>query len=79
MTNLKPCPFCGGEAELKDGNLYCDKTFYVKCKNCKAMTDRTLVNHPAMALDGSLIEKTRYTEKQAKKQSNRSMEQEREQ
>lgn len=29
---LKPCPFCGGEAELRNEG-YCS---FVKCKNCGA-------------------------------------------
>jgi Lar family restriction alleviation protein len=34
MANkLKPCPFCGGEAEVHGGQFY-----WVQCKNCKAET-----------------------------------------
>lgn len=35
---LKPCPFCGGEAFLKDGNPTTFGTFeaLVICKNCSA-------------------------------------------
>ena len=29
MSELKPCPFCGGEAELVD----CEAFFYVRCSN----------------------------------------------
>lgn len=34
MTNLKPCPFCGGEAQLVMNGW---KAF-VQCKRCKAKT-----------------------------------------
>lgn len=35
--NLKPCPFCGGEACILTRNRI---TFYVKCSKCYAMIDR---------------------------------------
>ena len=37
MSELKPCPFCGGEAEIKNtrvGRPY----FAVVCSNCRAST-----------------------------------------
>ena len=30
MTELKPCPFCGGKAEIKDGGDGCHK---IECEN----------------------------------------------
>lgn len=39
---LKPCPFCGGEAKLNKitgGKLFSRLTgFYVKCKTCRTST-----------------------------------------
>ena len=32
MNKLKPCPFCGGEAELVDGWVL----KWVRCKKCSA-------------------------------------------
>lgn len=32
MTKLKPCPFCGGEAEIVDLECY-GARYYVKCTN----------------------------------------------
>lgn len=46
MTNkLKPCPFCGGEAEERTDNddspCNHDDWFYIKCKNCNAQSGMT--------------------------------------
>lgn len=34
---LKHCPFCGGEAKIK--NNYVNKDIYVECRNCYSRTD----------------------------------------
>ena len=35
--NLKPCPFCGGEAEII--NIKPDRPYFaVKCKECRAQS-----------------------------------------
>lgn len=36
MSELKPCPFCGGEAELTGFDA---PEYWVWCPNCKASTD----------------------------------------
>lgn len=36
MSKLKPCPFCGGEAELTGFDA---PEYWVWCPNCKASTD----------------------------------------
>ena len=33
MSNLKPCPFCGGEAEVKR-HAEISTAYYVACTNC---------------------------------------------
>jgi Lar family restriction alleviation protein len=33
MSELKPCPFCGGEAEATEYN---DSDYTIMCKNCHA-------------------------------------------
>lgn len=35
MTEFKPCPFCGGEAEYRDGS---STTPYIRCKECGCRT-----------------------------------------
>lgn len=46
MTDLKPCPFCGGKAEfarkqVKTKGHWCDAV-YVRCTNCDARSNRLL-------------------------------------
>ena len=36
MDKLKPCPFCGGEAELYEDD--CSSKFYVCCEACGCST-----------------------------------------
>lgn len=41
---LKPCPFCGGEAEVNvidydETDLDMDSTWWVQCRECGALTD----------------------------------------
>lgn len=40
MSNLKPCPFCGGEAILEDcgGCMNCGR-FFVRCTKCEIAQD----------------------------------------
>lgn len=41
MSELKPCPFCGGEAELIE-HRFCDipNTYGVRCPICRVQTDQ---------------------------------------
>ena len=34
---LKPCPFCGGDAELEHDTTFTNR-FYVKCRECAEST-----------------------------------------
>lgn len=42
MVQLKPCPFCGGEAELKKDSYYAGavkvERVYCRCSNCGIAT-----------------------------------------
>lgn len=40
MEELKPCPFCGGEAELRFFNNGPSFSYRVECLNCTAMVGR---------------------------------------
>ena len=40
MTDLKPCPFCGGEAaEDEEDQRFTRYPYYVECHNCGARSD----------------------------------------
>lgn len=67
MDKLKPCPFCGGEAELKHLIVY-NSSFFVRCTACYARTDYVWIDHPCMKAAG-LDESTRYTEEQVEAES----------
>lgn len=41
-AELNPCPFCGGEAEIKPNNIYTEKGLCVRCKNCNVHTKTIL-------------------------------------
>lgn len=39
MSELKPCPFCGGEAKLENLSLVTDRAFWVvHCSKCRVST-----------------------------------------
>lgn len=61
---LKPCPFCGGEAELRDGHVYMSETRVVLCTKCHARILPVFIDHPSFNAKG-LDETTRYTVEQA--------------
>ena len=47
MAEVKPCPFCGGAAELKSA-IYGGDTFFVVCHACEIRT--FLFSSPATAV-----------------------------
>lgn len=44
---LKPCPFCGCEAELHRSKVYLDDAVQIHCKKCGVYTPKRLINHLA--------------------------------
>ena len=40
MNELKPCPFCGGEAKtiISEGGDYTEDLYWIVCKCCEAET-----------------------------------------
>ena len=55
-AKLKPCPFCGGEAEIKKCGIICDEAYVVVCKECKVRTRMEFINRPK--IDEEKTEKT---------------------
>ena len=44
-TELKPCPFCNGEAEIKKGKAYYIDAVYAHCTKCGATMPKVPINH----------------------------------
>ena len=44
-TELKPCPFCGGKAEIKDGHLYAIKSVQAHCTQCNVAMPKVPIDH----------------------------------
>ena len=54
MTELKPCPFCGGEAEIRaggNGGFNAPKLAFVQCRLCGAKTANIPVSADYAAKD----------------------------
>ncbi|MBQ7861624.1 MAG: Lar family restriction alleviation protein [Clostridia bacterium] len=65
--DLKRCPCCDGEAEMKHTSVYILKARAVVCKECGLRTKLIFINTPCMNSKGKPDESTRYTEEQAEK------------
>ena len=46
---LKPCPFCGGEAEIVEDRLYSDDYYAGRCKSCAATSIFEFTKEEAVA------------------------------
>lgn len=68
---LKPCPFCGADAEVKEGTVYGEKAMRARCTQGCVTTKPFLVNHPKYTQKTfpNLDESTRYTEEQARQKA----------
>lgn len=64
MNELKPCPFCGGKAQLRDGHIYMAETVIAECTKCHVRLLPVFIDHPEMTV-GGVDESTRYTKEQA--------------
>ena len=56
-VKLKPCPFCGGEAELQKYSKNVGESFAVVCKKCETRTTFFYVNRSNSGVDADIYEK----------------------
>ena len=61
MAELKPCPFCGGEASIREQTIYLYKAIYAHCTNCKARVMEYFSDAPN--IDGVTLGKEKATQK----------------
>lgn len=63
MAELKPCPFCGGEADYRKSRINSQDVVYVHCKNCNARTNLVFLDKPHWHIGEPI---NRYTVQEAK-------------
>lgn len=51
MPELKPCPFCGGEAKISKDAYFGDVYCWVECRVCKSRTSNIHQNIAYCAYD----------------------------
>ena len=61
MAELKPCPFCGGYAALREQPIYIYKAIYVYCTRCKARVMESFADAPN--IDGVTLGREKAAEK----------------
>ena len=44
-TELKPCPFCGGKAEIRRCRVYLDDALQAHCTQCSVSMPKEPINH----------------------------------
>lgn len=64
MTELKPCPFCGGRAEQIERRTYCTTGWQIQCTTCRCATPPTWIDLP-VTFGRCVDESTRYTSARA--------------
>lgn len=63
MTELKPCPFCGGKAMLSDVDDRDDPFVIVLCEKCGIQTPKLYYYDPISGINCLDLAKTRVSEK----------------
>ena len=61
MAELKPCPFCGGKAALREQPIYIYTAIYAHCTCCKARVMESFSDAPN--IDGVTLGREKATEK----------------
>lgn len=52
---LKPCPFCGGKAEIRRCKVYLDEAMEVHCTECGTSQPKELTNHRMYTNGGEIF------------------------
>lgn len=63
MEDLKPCPFCGGEAEILDGEVFCPTCYAQLC--CAMSEQEQVKTWNARATDNQLTTITKQRDELA--------------
>ena len=57
-NELKPCPFCGGKAVIRETKIYLTEAIQIHCEKCSVHTPKAPFNH-LRYYDGEEIQMTR--------------------
>ena len=57
MSELLPCPFCGGQPEMRESSTH---DFYIKCKGCGVATRKNHENRVGAVMDWNARVDTEY-------------------
>lgn len=53
MNELKPCPICGGKADIIVGDFLASRAYTIKCTNCGLHTDWSCTGKKGVYLNGA--------------------------
>lgn len=60
MEKLKPCPYCGGEADIQHKSFYMSSAYCVECKVCRTRTKLVFADTIGYKVVDNKFKETRY-------------------